>query len=286
MPDTRPVIVAPNFRNAFASALLPILQFRMPNANVFPITDDPIRQQANLAGIIKRIWPSALIAISVRPTNDVIDIFRTVRTPIVLIDEQAPGAATVATDNFAGGKIAGKHLIERGYRSIAIVTGKIHAPGGMNAEKRYAGFREALADAGLFPGAHVQVWDYSKSEGEDLFQWLDFADAVFCAAGDTCATGIMTAARRANRPFMYRDPSASFGIVGFDDAHIAGVVDLTTVAQPLQAIAEKVFELAVTKRDATLAEPQTVLLEPKLIIRGTTCPVCPAVDPAARRSFG
>ncbi|MBD3751623.1 MAG: LacI family DNA-binding transcriptional regulator, partial [Micrococcales bacterium] len=58
----------------------------------------------------------------------------------------------VDVDNVRAGYDATRYLIERGFTDIGTITGPLTMPGGVD---RLAGYRQALAEAGLPEGAHA-----------------------------------------------------------------------------------------------------------------------------------
>jgi LacI family repressor for deo operon, udp, cdd, tsx, nupC, and nupG len=61
-------------------------------------------------------------------------------------------------------------------------------------------------------------------------------------------------------------------IVGFDDIELAGLVDppLTTVAQPAAEMGRRSAELLLRMAEGKQPAERSVILEPKLVVRGTT----------------
>jgi DNA-binding LacI/PurR family transcriptional regulator len=214
--------------------------------------------------------PAAVIGIATRPAPDVVAAFRAKAVPVVLIDEEAPGATMVACDNRIGGSLAGKRLLRTPRRRLAVVCGRRGVAGGHNAVTRVKGFEEALSAAGvpLHPGNVIEVVDYSRKDGvaamNDLLSRSPAVDAVFCAAGDLCAMGMLSVAqeRRVEIP-------EQLAIVGFDDHPMSGLCTppLTTVRQPLEKIAAQAYRLATELGPVIHAKPQTVLFEPELVER-------------------
>jgi len=88
--------------------------------------------------------------------------------------------------------------------------------GGYNAEQRLKGFQQALKTKGLSvpQGCMIEVPQYSREDGiEAMPKLLDAGvDAIFCAAGDNCALGLITVAKGTEdaHPRRYRN-------CGFDD---------------------------------------------------------------------
>lgn len=103
------------------------------------------------------------------------DLART--TPIVF-GVRPPGEMgdeihVVDVDNTAAGALATQHLVDRGYRHIATVTGPLDTSAG---RERLQGWRETLAAAGLEPGP-VEEGDYTPAGGADAVRRLIASDA-------------------------------------------------------------------------------------------------------------
>jgi LacI family transcriptional regulator len=212
--------------------------------------------------------PVALIGICVRPDPEAMAAFRAVNAPVVLLDEEAPGASTVACDNLMGGYIAGAHLLGLGRRRIAIVVGALHEGGDMNTSLRLRGFKKALAEKGVSPADVVYSSDYSRKDGVNAMTRFvaerGKVDAVFCAAGDVCATGMLAAARE--RGVRVPDDIA---VVGFDDNALAAISDppLTTIRQPAEPMADEAFRLATLETAEVFARPVRKIFKPELVVR-------------------
>jgi LacI family transcriptional regulator len=217
--------------------------------------------------------PTALIGISIRPDPGTLAAYRAAGVPVVLVDEEAEGASTVASDNFAGGLLAARHLLQTGRRALGVVSGLMHLEGGYNALQRVNGFRRGLAEGGLtLPPEHViEVMNYSRKDGVDaMARLLDDhrpLDGVFCAAGDVCATGMLATAAVRN----VRVPG-QLALLGYDDNPVSAASDppLSTIRQPLERIAREAYQLAAIEPAATLHQPRKVVLEPELVARAST----------------
>jgi len=112
----------------------------------------------------------------------------------------------------------------------------------------------------------IEVIHYSREDGISVMPKLLHigVDAIFCAAGDNCALGLLTVAR----DHGVRIPE-DIAIVGFDDLPIAqlSTPKLTTIKQPLIEIAEAAYKMAVIHRDEILRKPQMLMFKPKLMVR-------------------
>lgn len=134
---------------------------------------------------------------------------------------------TVSVDEHASARAMTRHLIDRGYRRIAVITGPNDTPGG---RFRLEGFREELG--GVFDSTLVEQDVYSSEAGAAamtrLLQRAPDIDAVF-AASDVMAVGAVAAIRKSGR----RVPE-DIAVAGFDDSGLAETSDppLTTMRQP------------------------------------------------------
>ena len=176
---------------------------------------------------------------------------------------------TFGSDNHGGGLAATQHLIAGGRRHIAFIgTASSHAP---EFEARYAGYREALAKAGIPANPALQHNGFS-SEGTGaaaVKTMLDRGtpfDAIF-AASDLIAIGAMRAVQEAGL-----NVPGDVAIVGFDDIPASGMTapSLTTVSQDIRGAGE-VLVTSLLKQIA--GEPvESLALPVKLMTRDSSAP--------------
>ncbi|MBN1893742.1 substrate-binding domain-containing protein [bacterium] len=265
------VVVAPSFQTVFHSMVYAQFDrlFKTPVVVSFrSITDETSMQREHLKWVLGHMHPNILIAASICPDNDTVAAYASSHIPILLIDEKKDGLTSVSTDNYAGGRMAAEYLISKGRKNLAIVSGRINVRGGYNAEQRVKGFQDSFRAAGPdFSIKRVfEVKHYSQDEGAEVVPFLleKGVDAVFCAAGDDCAIGLMKAAM--GRGIRIPDDIA---VVGFDDILAARVFHppLTTLKQPLEKITQTVADLIMKDEGSLLKKPQTILCVPELMIR-------------------
>jgi DNA-binding LacI/PurR family transcriptional regulator len=267
---TKVIVVMPTFQSAILIAMGDYIKklFRQGEVLLQSVTGETDAQKEYLKRILAQEKPSALISMDIRPDSETVTAYTTADVPIVLIDEEMGGVSTIATDNYLGGHIAGEYLISKGKKKIGIVTGRTKIKGGYNAEQRLKGFQQALNAKGLFipRGCIMEVVNYSREDGIEVMPKLIDAgpDAIFCAAGDNCAMGLITVAKERR----IRIPE-NIAIVGFDDLRIAQLSSpaLTTIRQPLQEMAKAAYELAVNQRNEIIRKPQIIKFSPELVIR-------------------
>jgi DNA-binding LacI/PurR family transcriptional regulator len=268
--ETRVVIAAPTFGSALRISMLRNLRkfFTPEEIALRSATDDADKHTECLKKILEQNKPTALIAMDIQPDSNTISAYNIANVPIVLFNEIAAGVSTIAIDNYKGGLIAGEYLLSKGKKKIAIVSGKIKVKCGYNAELRLKGFQQALKAKGLsMPEEYViEVLHYSREDGIEVMPRLLSmgVDAIFCAAGDNCAQGLLAVASER----VVRIP-IDVAIVGFDDLPIARLLTptLTTIRQPLEEMAEAAYNMVVVQRNEILRNPKKVIFNPELVIR-------------------
>lgn len=167
----------------------------------------------------------------------------------------------IDSDNYGGGVLAARALIEAGRRSIGIITGPLDLE---QARDRTRGWTDELERHGIAPGPIVHG-DFTLDSGTAamarLLQRAPDLDGIF-ASSDLMAAGALRVLQAAGR----RVPT-DVSVVGFDDILIAGTSDppLTTVRQPLEEMGRAAADtlLATIRGDA--AEKQQLL--PTSLIR-------------------
>jgi LacI family transcriptional regulator len=201
-------------------------------------------------------------------------------TPWLTLDRQSPGggAPAVLADNRAGARAATEHLLGHGRRSIACVAGPQDV---VPANERVAGWRDALAEAGVRP-SEMSVWHgaFGRRAGylgaRELLTGGRF-DAVFVAS-DEQALGVLRALQEAG----IRCPQ-DVAIASFDGiaATAYSTPALTTMAQPFERIGQTAVRRLLERMNDPEADPHISVLPVSLIARGSCgCPDPPGGDVA------
>lgn len=189
------------------------------------------------------------------------------KRPTVLFARPAPGVplSYVDLDHRDGGRLAAEHLLARGCRRPATVSGPLAVSA---SRERLAGFRDTLARTGHphVPAAEGGfTFDSGIAAMGRLLAEHPDVDGVF-VANYLMAQGACRLLGERGR----RVPD-DVAVIGFDDSGIArsSVPPLTTVRQPVERMAAEMARLL----DAHIREPRTdptsVVFEPELIVRGT-----------------
>jgi LacI family transcriptional regulator len=191
--------------------------------------------------------------------------------PVVLVDRRIDTADVdvVRGDSRAAGHALTRHLIDLGHGRIAFLGG----PAGVSSlEDRLAGYREALAEAGLAP--IVQLGRYDRGSGEEIIEAqlraaapLPFTAVV--AANDKVGVGVIAALAR----HALRVP-ADVSLVCFEDSESDTVVDpfLTVAVQPAYEIGQRAMGLLLDRMRGAQEPPREVVLPITMITRRSTAP--------------
>jgi DNA-binding LacI/PurR family transcriptional regulator len=152
---------------------------------------------------------------------------------ILFVDERLPGVDIpfVSAENLSGARAVAKHVLSMGHTRVAIIGGP---PRLWTSEQRLAGYREALAAAGLNPDeAPMMSGDYGEASGyriaRELLEQTNSGITALLCANDLMAIGAMK---------LCRDIGLSIpkdiSITGFDNIPASSLLEpaLTTVAQP------------------------------------------------------
>ncbi|WP_282949027.1 LacI family DNA-binding transcriptional regulator [Cellulomonas endometrii] len=188
--------------------------------------------------------------------------------PTVFIGRPLTGgedAAVVDTDNVLGGRIATEHLIGLGRRRIGTIAGPADMSAGID---RLAGWRAALADAGL-PADAVVHGDFTVDGGaaaaRELLARHPDLDALFIAS-DLMAAGALPELADSGR-----DVPGDVAVVGYDNSGLATTTkpNLTTVTQPVIAMARAAGEELVAQLQGRPARRDPQIFLPELVVRGS-----------------
>lgn len=195
--------------------------------------------------------------------------------PVVMFNRVAhkpsgddPVVSEVTSDNFAGGQMAARLLLDRGYERLAYVAGLEDSSTNVDRER---GFLSALAERGV--ALHDRaVGNYSFTGAQEatrrLFQPTRRPDAVFFSNDHMAIAGLDVI----RGELGLRVPE-DIGVVGFDDVPQAswGSYQLTSVKQDVQAMVSATVELLTSglQRDEP-APARRVIISCQMVERAST----------------
>ncbi|WP_339898025.1 LacI family DNA-binding transcriptional regulator [uncultured Gilvimarinus sp.] len=176
-----------------------------------------------------------------------------------------PGVS-IGCDNYNGARKAVAHLLSLGRRDIAFVGGI--GEGSPEFKRRYEGYCQALADAGITVNPALQI-DAETSEDAGYHAALALHerglrfDAVF-GASDLIAIGAMKAVEEAGKTIP-----DDVAIMGFDDIPMAAYTHppLSTVQQNTKLAGELLVDSLLKLMEGEKLE--SFLIPAELVIRGS-----------------
>ncbi|MEW5814744.1 MAG: LacI family DNA-binding transcriptional regulator [Spirochaetota bacterium] len=201
-----------------------------------------------------------------------IEKMRAKKFPFVFLSarKNGEGIPFVSTDRVLGAYKAVSHLIQLGHRRIAYASNAFYQAS-VNLSLRLEGYRKALQEAGIpedkelfisIPGASYRD---GYAAGCMIAQMRDKPSAVFCV-NDIVAIGML----RALREKQIRVPQ-DMALIGFDNIEASeyAEVPLTTVEQPIRALAEEGVRMLYDRIHNPDLPVKQIYLEPKIIIRAS-----------------
>ena len=227
------------------------------------------REILNTRRLLESLVDGFIISVSSETKNfDHIKKIQEKEIPMVVCDRVTPHlkAPSVRIDNEDGGFQATEHLIEQGYKRIAILAG----PKNLDiSNKRMEGYLSALKKNKIKPDPSLIMHcdfnqDYAFFATEELLSMKKRPDAIFTIS-DRMAIGAMLAIKK--KGLIMPD---DIGLVGFNDEPILNLVSptISSVEQPFfemgKTTAKLFIECMHNKEDMSNVEK---VLKTKLHIR-------------------
>ena len=245
--------------------------------------NDPRREEAQIESLRSR-QVEGLIVATARREHPLLVQLHAQGVRMVLVNRRVDGLdlPSVTADDEAGIALAVAHLAEQGHTRIAHLAGPQGTSTGVS---RARAFRHALLDQGLpdDPALTVECGYWSESEGAIGLRKLLDSGAPFTAivaGNDLIALGCydVFAERGLRCP-------EDISVVGFNEMPFLDKMrpPLTTVAIPHYDIGVEAARLLLDTIEEPERHPRSVLLAPSLVVRASTSPPSPRLDPSPSR---
>ncbi|WP_088979350.1 LacI family DNA-binding transcriptional regulator [Micromonospora coxensis] len=253
---------------------------------------EQIRQRVlRTANLHKRVDAIMLVATPLRPAD--LTALARLELPGITISSgsHVPGWPCVRIDDVAAARTATRHLLDLGHRRIAHISGDPDDELAFTTHlDRRRGYREALRAAGIDPDPSLDVESQFTIDGgtratAELLARGEPPTAIF-AACDEMAMGAISALRDAG----LRVPQ-DVSVIGVDNHDLAGVLGLSTIAQPAAEQGRLAVRLLLDPLRTRTADPyatrvpeqrvtddpgdppgQPVILPTRLVVRESTAP--------------
>lgn len=196
--------------------------------------------------------------------------FKKLHIPIIHFEqeEKSDESITIQCDNYQGGRLAAKHLIDQGCKKLLHFGGILKKD--MPADRRADGFRDICQEEGVesivlmsdqlaYGSMHYQSYiEKGLKENEGV-------DGIF-ASSDLIASQVIQVCNDLNIKIPEQ-----VKLVGFDDVMIATVTTptITTIHQPIKEMSELSIEYIEKKLKGEMI-PSNVYMPVKLIKRNST----------------
>ncbi len=194
------------------------------------------------------------------PTASQLAQLRQLNIPVVLLDPRSEPRGrlpSVGTTDFQGGADAAAHLVACGYEQFVVLRSR---PRYRFGRAREDGFRATIHQ---LTGADVVSLE-SPDELAPLVRSTSARIGLF-AVMDYLALQALDIARAEGVSVPER-----LGVVGFDDDGPAEAADLTTINQPIGAMAARAVEVAQELRASPTAATGRIEFPTRLVVRRTT----------------
>lgn len=181
--------------------------------------------------------------------------------------ETSPQTSFVDVDNYLGARLATEHLISKGHRKIATITGDLDMAPGID---RLRGFQDSLAEAQIdLPADWIIPGQFDPESGylglNQLLAGADRPTAVFTAS-DSTAIGALQAIKEQGLSVPH-----DIALIGYDDIREAANTNppLTTIRQSAINLGQTAAEIMLSLIESP-SQTSQIILQPELIVRQTT----------------
>jgi LacI family transcriptional regulator len=225
--------------------------------------EDPDRERELVLALLRR-RVDALVLVPAAASHDWL---ADEETPVVFLDRPPVGveADAVLLDNAGGARMAVEHLLAHGHTRIACVADPEDL---VTAAERVAGYREALAGAGIEPDPRLvrtgsRDPEHSQAIVAELLALPKTLRPTALFTGNNRHTvGALRALRGQRR---------QLALVGFDDFELADLLatPTTVVRHDSHRMGVEAARLAFARLDGEGGPPRRIVLPTELVARGS-----------------
>ncbi|WP_053205639.1 LacI family DNA-binding transcriptional regulator [Jiangella muralis] len=262
-------LIVPDIANPFFPPIIKAVQARASAKGktvlIADVDEHPSDEIQRARVMRKRV--DGLVVVSPRTPDDRLDQLAEL-SPIVFVNREVKGAASVIIEDSEGMREAVEHLTALGHRRVGYLNGPRRS---WSNTQRQNAVREACAAHG------VELVEFGPFEPQiqagvraaDLVHASDVTAVI--AYDDMIALGLMA---RLNERGVRVGPDIS--VIGIDDSPMSGMAypTLTSIHVPGSEAGARAVDIVLDLADAAGdTEPFVVQLETRLIVRSSTSPV-------------
>jgi LacI family transcriptional regulator len=270
-------IVVPLLEHPYYSRMASVIERRLFDcgyrAFICNTEEDEDRETAYIEMLLRQRVEGIIIDSSARNARSLMELQEN-QIPIVLFDRMISDLQCnqVFCDNSQGGFSGIQYLVELGHRRIGVIAAPSYPE---TLQRRIRGTQEAVAhfgiddDPALLVVGDTQLFDMGYQAGLQLLRLPTPPTAIF-ALTDVTAIGVMHAAAQ-----MQLSIPGDLSVMGYDDLPFASytVPQLTTIAQPLDAMGAAAVDILLQQMGKPDQEPIKSVLHTNIVIRGSTAPL-------------
>jgi LacI family transcriptional regulator len=280
-------VLIPDITNPLFPPIVRGIEDRLDEAGytslILNTENDADRERTRLAAMRAR-QVDGFISATARLDRGILDELSAAQMPLVLVNRSLEDGSVpaVTVDDRAGIRLAVEHVASLGHRRVGHIAGPQNTSTG---HRRYLGFLEAMRASNLpTPKKHISFSDwFTEAEGARICaEMLDRVPdlTALVAANDLLAIGCYDTLEARG----IRCPE-DISVVGFNDMPFVDHLrpPLTTVRVPQREIGTVAADLLLERLADASEAPREILLEPTLMVRGSTAPAGQRSPPRAER---
>jgi len=239
---------------------------------IFCNTDESASEEAEYVNMLLQKQVDGVLLVPARSSAESVLVLQDHQVPVVVLDRRMPGTEVdvVRGDSERAAFELIRHLLDLGHTRIAVLTGPAETS---TAADRVAGYRRALAEAGLEPDPRLVIHgQFSEESGYQMAHQAlgrDPRPTALFAANNFIALGAFRAIRE-----LGLNVPGDVSLVTFDDLPATLMIEpfLTMAAQPAYEMGLKAIELLLARLSGGPADCQEIVLPTELLIRKSSGP--------------
>lgn len=273
-------VLVPNNANLYYSAILQGIEATVKEQNYTIVINNTIEDPETEKGALRSLLNIPVDGILSVPVN--CDNYQELLLPHVFIsrypyrksmpESQRPNLSYVLNDDYMGQYLATTHLIEKGYKNLALIIDSANSKNvrGIKSRIRIDAFKQAIKEhlTDVEPTLLLTKDDTINDAYLQTKKHLEITDfpVAFSASNDNTAIGILHAIHEKGLSI----PS-QVGVIGYDDVEFSPhlMPPLTTVhisKENMGTLAARMLVNVIKK----IQSPEQVLLAPYVVQRNTT----------------
>ena len=236
-------LIVPSAKNFFFSQVIEYTEYYAVKKGyklLLCISNHETAKEVEYFGMLKANKVAGIIIAS--RTQNLIE-YLNIDSPLLCIDRIiSPHIPTICSDNYRGGILAAEHLISKGCRNMAYISGSAELE--FEANKRFLGFADACqlasVTAPVFLDATEERFFSMDYQGiiAELFETKPQVDGIF-TSNDIIAAQVLQycSCHGISIPNEVK-------LIGYDDTDLAALCNpaITTIHQPIKEICQRAVE--------------------------------------------